>query len=90
MQEKVIVSFKKPDPQNITLGINRNAMAICFVKLGYSFVKTTNNFQTPIKESAENNTVVGKYVVKVNNPRNAPNAGTKYSAGLLYHCMSAV
>ena len=55
-----MVSFKKPDPQKITLGINRIAYANCFESLGYNFVKTIYNFQTPIKDKAANMTAVGR------------------------------
>jgi hypothetical protein len=55
-----MVSFINPDPQKITLGINRIAYANCFESLGYSFVKTIYNFQTPVKEMAAKITAVGR------------------------------
>ena len=55
-----MVSFMKPDPQKTTLGINKKAYANCLESLGYNFVKTIYNFQTPIKEIAAKITAVGK------------------------------
>ena len=55
-----MVSFIKPEPQKITLGINKKANAICLVSLGYNLVKTIYNFQTPINEIAAKITAVGK------------------------------
>ena len=62
----------KPEPQKTTLGINKNAKAICLVNLGYNLVKTINNFQIPINESADKISVVGKYVFRVKRPKKAP------------------
>jgi hypothetical protein len=60
MQDNVMVSFIKPDPQKITLGINRIAYANCFESLGYNFVNTTYNFHIPINEMAAKITAVGR------------------------------
>ena len=83
MQDNVIVSFIKPEPQKITLGMKRKAYANCFESLGYNFVKTIYNFHTPVKEIAAKITAVGKYVVIVNNPITAPIADIRYSGVLI-------
>ena len=60
MQENVMVSFMNPDPQKITLGIKRKAIAICFVNRGYNFVNTTNIFHIPMNDNAVKMTDVGR------------------------------